>query len=136
MIERSDGIIDDVPIPFFPLLAETYPTAKFILTQRDKASWLASMKTHWGGKKNPDDPDLLAFRLALRHEVYGCTAFDRDVLSERFDRHHRAVDAFFAACPGRLLRLNLIERNGWPPLCEFLGCPPVDHPFPWLGRAR
>jgi hypothetical protein len=51
---------------------------------------------------------------------------DRAFLTDYFRRHTEAVKA--AIAPERLLVYEV--REGWAPLCGFLGVPVPDEPFP------
>jgi hypothetical protein len=56
---------------------------------------------------------------------------DRDYLIERYDRHVREVQESIA--PDSLLTFNV--KAGWQPLCDFLGVPVPDGPFPRVNDA-
>jgi hypothetical protein len=51
---------------------------------------------------------------------------DRAFMVDYFQRHTEAVKAAFP--PERLLVYEV--KQGWEPLCAFLGVPVPDHPFP------
>jgi hypothetical protein len=51
---------------------------------------------------------------------------------EVFERHNEAVRR--RVPPERLLVFDV--REGWPPLCAFLGVEDPDKPFPHLNEAR
>lgn len=94
------------------------------------------MQRHWRDKKDPEDPDLLALRMALRQQVYKCVRFEEETLSRVYDQHHRDVEAFFRPCPEEgLLVLNLIAGEGWKKLCRLLERPVPDMPFPHKGSS-
>jgi len=44
ILKKYQGITDITTAPFYPQLDKTYPGSKFILTVRDKGTWLKSMK--------------------------------------------------------------------------------------------
>jgi hypothetical protein len=56
---------------------------------------------------------------------------DRDYAMEVFERHTEKVRR--RVPPGRLLVYEV--GQGWGPLCEFLGVPEPDEPFPHLNEA-
>ena len=57
---------------------------------------------------------------------------DRDYAIELFERHNEAVR--LRVPPERLLVFDV--REGWAPLCDFLGVEAPDEPFPRLNEAR
>lgn len=129
---------------FFALdLVAAYPDAKIILVERDVDAWFRSVdeaivQTTWGWRA-----DL--FTCVLAPLVGGATGLTiRKVLlgffearsvdelrahaKERYKRHYAEIRA--AVPPERLLHFDL--RDGWAPLCAFLGHDEVpDVPFPY-----
>jgi hypothetical protein len=126
-------------------LAAAYPEAKLILTVRDPDSWYDSVsKTIFKPRIDPPrglaglgsrlaetvSPDVRAF-LAMTRETVERPIFD-DRLADRahmtsvFTRHVEEVRAAFPA--DRLLTFR--AADGWAPLCEFLGTPVPDQPYP------
>ncbi|WP_425052277.1 hypothetical protein [Psychromarinibacter sp. S121] len=81
----------------FPLLAEDYPDAKFLLNTRDKQDWLRDRAQYRDG-----------LYLELAKERTGMS--DRGVLNmwaDDFHRHHDMVCTHFANQPGRLLEFDI-----------------------------
>jgi hypothetical protein len=117
---------------FFRELAAAYPDAKFILTHRDPESWADSFgqTIHMAlqGRENAP-PDKRAW-LEMAYGVIAATGFhsglDRDGLVKGFIAHNEAVKAVIPA--NRLLVYQV--KEGWEPLCAFLGAPVPDEPFP------
>jgi hypothetical protein len=129
--ERYDALIDIPVIPFYKELDLAHPGSRFILTVREKESWLESCRTF--GRFQPD------LRLPLRGQelrmlVYGTVHFDRGRFSEAYDRHHRDVHDYFRERPDDLLVLNICAGEGWERLCPFLGHDVPGVPFPWVNR--
>ena len=126
-------------------LADAYPDAKLVLTVRDPDSWYDSVRrTIFKIRIDPPggvagaaarlaekvSPDLRAF-LAMTHETIEQPLFDgrltdRAYMTSVFTRHIEQVQAAFPA--GRLLTFR--ATDGWPPLCDFLGVPVPDRPYP------
>jgi hypothetical protein len=126
-------------------LAAAYPRAKLILTVRDPDSWYDSARATIF-KQSIDaprglarlplrlieavSPDFRAF-LAMDRETIERSLFedrlaDREYMIAAFRRHIDEVQAAFPA--DRLLTYRVGE--GWEPLCEFLGVPVPDQPYP------
>lgn len=117
---------------FFRELAEVYPKAKFVLTVRSPESWADSFgETIYmalaGRDQAPEDKKAW---LDMATKVIHATGFpaglDRDGLMRGFNAHNAAVRAAIPA--DRLLVYEV--KDGWAPLCAFLGKPVPDDPFP------
>lgn len=119
---------------YYRELASHFPEARVILTTRDPGAWHASMCR-----------TLVPLRRALTQWIPGMRVLakltDRLIWDGTFDgriedkghalavfeEHCEAVRQSVAA--DRLLEFDV--RDGWPPLCEFLGVPvPKNVPFP------
>lgn len=127
---------------FGPELVAAYPDAKVVLVERDADAWFRSFDESiiqtmyhplWRylaalGARYVAEVDALtttwakhAFKATTRDEF---RANARDTYRE----HYRAIRA--ATPPERLLEYDL--RDGWEPLCAFLGRPVPDVPFPHI----
>lgn len=117
---------------FFRELLAAYPSAKFVLTLRSPESWADS----FGGtiyqllagreQAPPETRDWLEMSAAVIAKTGFPEGLDRDGLMEAFVAHNDAVKATIP--PDRLLVFE--ARQGWGPLCEFLGVAAPDEPFP------
>ena len=125
---------------FWRELARHLPDAKVILTVRDPDDWFDSVQATIApflaarGSHSSPHVDAIAH---MGHELVGVQVF-ADRLSDRphamriFREHIAAVQAEIA--PVRLLTFDLQE--GWPPLCDFLGVPVPDIPFPKTNSSK
>jgi Sulfotransferase domain len=124
---------------FWRELVEAYPEAKVVLTVRDPQAWYDSAAhtispslsppfwvrlLTWRRESGPDPLDDIQ-RLTSEHE-YGGEFSDREQAVSAFEQHVAAVRAYVPA--DRLLVFDV--REGWGPLCEFLGVPEPAEPFP------
>ena len=119
---------------FYAELAERYPDAKVILSSRDPERWYESMsqtilKTmsddlKQGSDVRADNPMRFA-GLLIAEKAFG-RDFSRENVIAEFKRHEQEVRDTIAA--ERLLVFD--ARQGWEPLCEFLGVPVPDEEFP------
>ena len=117
---------------FFRELLKEYPSAKFILTERDPEKWAdsfaATIYTLLAGKDEAP-PEMRAW-LDMAGDVIAKTGFppglDRDALVEAFIAHTNAVKETIPA--SQLLVFEV--RQGWKPLCDFLGTPVPATEFP------
>lgn len=117
---------------FFRELLEAYPSARFVLTQRNPENWADSFSaTIYKLLAGRDEaPDEMKAWLAMADSVIAKTGFpaglDREGLIEAFLAHNEAVKKIVPA--SQLLVYEV--KQGWGPLCEFLQVPPPDEPFP------
>ena len=134
LLQGYDGITDITVAPFYAQLDRLYPGSKFILTVRDKASWLRSLEEHWRTKpafsEKPGRETKMKIRRFLRATVYGCYVFNRDRMSYVYDLHYRNVVEYFDGRPESLLILNVVAGEGWEKLCPFLNKPVPELSFP------
>ncbi|NUW43589.1 sulfotransferase family protein [Nonomuraea rhodomycinica] len=140
-------------------LAETYPDAKVVLTVRDPRAWHRSIDMLMSGpgasaaaldgrslEELPEQARTITTsmgRMRPALEVIGRCYFGPDwshgqgvpsekLAVEAFERHVAAVKAGVPA--ERLLVFDV--REGWGPLCAFLGVEAPDEPFPRLNDAE
>jgi Sulfotransferase domain len=125
-------------------LAETFPTARIILTVRDAESWYDSVHSTifqmFGDGPPPPRvaearrvvPGLDVFtdfhRRMIWDGFFGGRFADREYAIAVYERHNAAV--LREAPADRLLTIS--AGAGWEPLCAFLGVPVPDEPYPHL----
>jgi len=139
--------VTDVASLYAPQLIEAYPKARVVLCYRDPDAWAVSLDTTvvgivtgWEG--------LLVRRWA--EPLTGTFAFTqlwdvlrgwfevetveemRAIYKKRYRVHYDAVRALVP--PERLLEYRL--GDGWGPLCDFLGKPVPDIPFPKVNEGK
>jgi len=134
LLDDYDGIADITVAPFYRELDKIYPNSKFILTVRDKASWLESLKLHWDERPPFNDPKEeeihLKIRRFLRASAYGVYKFARERLSNVYDTHLSDVLEYFKDKSDSLLVIDICSGEGYEKLCPFLGIPMLDQEFP------
>jgi len=117
---------------FFRELNAAYPDAKFILGDRDPERWAESFSEtiYRLISESKTAPEHLREWLDMAREVIRQTGIpmdsDRDELAAAFTAHLGAVRDEIPV--ERLLVYDV--RDGWAPLCAFLGVPVPDEPFP------
>jgi hypothetical protein len=122
--------VQDMPWPLmYRDLDRAFPGARFILTWRETDRWLASICSHFA--RNPAVLQALTYGPEAAFPI-GHEARYREV----YDAHNVDVRSYFRDRPGDLLEMNLSQGDGWAPLCEFLGAPIPDVPFPASNTAR
>jgi hypothetical protein len=135
MADSNSDILDDVdvamdsPIPLlFPQLDKKYPNSKFILTTRNKDSWLESM--HWlftHGKVIWNWPKSTQ---AYHRKFYGTIKYDKNILSNHYDLFHQKVFEYFKDRPRDLLVINIDRRININDICDYLDKPRINIQFP------
>ena len=121
---------------FWREIAAAFPAAKIILTTREPKAWYDSAYSSiYAAAMQPlpetgVDP-VFASLWHMSREVVWDAVFDG-----RFDDEGHAIEAYEEnnrrvideVDPDRLLVFEVTE--GWKPLCDFLGVPIPDEPFP------
>lgn len=130
-----------------------YPDAKVILTIRDTNAWYDSVhKTLWQDMpRTPEQKAAVAERIktdekfravAPVFETVGKTLWgeegfmegrfpDREFITQKFEKWTQHVKASVPADQLLIYRV----RDGWEPLCKFLGVPVPSEEFPRLNSA-
>jgi hypothetical protein len=136
---------------FYRELIEAYPDAKVLLSVRDPEAWERSMRdTVWGviwgdslirhlssasAVVDPKWRGYLELMKGLLWEGRGTLAdrhSERDGLIESFNRHTAAVKQAVPA--DRLLVWD--AKEGWEPLCRFLGVDVPPMPLPHVNDSQ
>jgi hypothetical protein len=121
-------------------LARHFPEAKVILTVRDPDAWFDSVQATIapfiaarGRHLSPHVNAIaeMAYRTIVA-PIFEDRLSDRDHATRVFREHIAAVKAEIPA--HRLLVLDL--REGWQPLCDFLGVEVPDVPFPKTNSSK
>ncbi len=133
-VEQHTAFVD-TPVPmFYRELDQRWPGSTFILTVRDKADWLDSMK--WLRTEGRKIWQPRPIREQYKRDFYGTNAFDREPLSDTFDRYHEEVLAHFEGREGDLLRLNIIESSNTSALIDFLDLDAEPISWPRANASR
>lgn len=126
-----EGYVSTVDWPnatFYRELADAYPEAKVILTERDPQAWFESTQSTIFARDVSDPPanpfDEMVSKVIVR--LFDGRMHDRDHVISVFERHNREVRETIPA--NRLLVYEVAQ--GWEPLCAFLGKPVPAGPMP------
>jgi len=110
-----------------------FPDAKVILTVRDPEAWWQSTAKLVNLHNTLVESSKFVPRFgALQRLFRNCEravtggSFDHDHVVARFNAHNAEVKA--TVPPERLLVFEV--KDGWEPLCKFLGAPVPNEPFP------
>ncbi|MBO9518700.1 MAG: hypothetical protein J7493_11590 [Porphyrobacter sp.] len=111
-------------------LAERYPEAKVVLSVRDPDSWFDSVTATIFSQSMQGSLAGSPVETMMRGVVFdafkGGDILDREFMTDWFVRRNQAVRD--ALPPERLLVFS--AKEGWEPLCDFLGVPVPYGPFP------
>lgn len=130
-----DGFGSTVDWPtaaFYRELLSEYPSARFVLTLRSPESWAASFGStiyKLIAGRNEAPPEMQDW-LEMVHSVIAKSGLTDDLnddgLMKAFVAHNESVKATIPA--SQLLVFEV--KDGWEPLCSFLGTDVPDEPFP------
>jgi hypothetical protein len=121
-------------------LADFYPESKVILSVRDPEGWFKSVHdTIYPtsiGLLEAEDEQLKRWATwgnrLIWQNTFGGRAQDKAHAIDVFNANTRAVTDTIPA--NRLLVFEAAQ--GWEPLCEFLGCPVPDEPYPRVNSTE
>ena len=125
---------------FWRELASFYPEAKVILTVRDPDEWFDSVQatiTPFAASHGQNENAMTNAISGLAHRlvvdgVFDNRISDRAFATDAFNAHIAEVQAALPA--SRLLTFDV--RQGWEPLCAFLGVPVPGITFPKLNSSK
>lgn len=120
--------LTDTPIPsFYRELDARFPGSRFILTVRERDSWLQSCRKQFTERAGAAQSDA---HRRLFEDMYGTNVFDAQRFAEGYERFVAGVHEHFRGRPSDLLVLDVTAGDGWEKLCPFLGCRVPELPFP------
>lgn len=127
-----ESAVDWPTAGFFRELHAKYPDARFVLTVRSPESWVESFgetiyKLLAGRDEAPPEMrEWLEMAVAVITKTGFPPGLDREALRAAFVAHNEAVQEEIPS--DRLLTFEV--RQGWGPLCSFLGVDEPNEPFP------
>jgi hypothetical protein len=129
--------VDGPSAVYYRQMMEAFPGAKIILTVRDSERWYQSTyDTLYQFARNSEEnpPDIHSFQARMYRMtkamvwdgIFGGRFSEKEYAIEVFRRHNQEV--VDSVDPGNLLVYDV--KQGWAPLCAFLGveAPPEDFP--------
>jgi hypothetical protein len=130
-----NSAVDWPACSFYEQLIDLYPDAKVLHTVRDPEKWYESVRNtiYPSTQEAGDSPDRRAHLHMIKTLIWQRTFHgrfeDKQHALAIFEQHNREVTQRVPA--ERLLVYDV--REGWEPLCRFLGVPvPKDTAFPRL----
>ncbi|KAF6826966.1 nad dependent epimerase [Colletotrichum plurivorum] len=145
LLHSHGAVSSDTPaVAFAEELVAAYPDAKVVLVEREVESWYVSFRR--GVLGNMFDPLVNVIYQLDRFYVHPIGKIHKTVVDgwlgvrsledadrvarERYREHYELVRRITPK--ERLLEFDL--KDGWAPLCEFLGKPVPKEPFPHLNE--
>ncbi|HEX6289914.1 MAG TPA: sulfotransferase [Herpetosiphonaceae bacterium] len=124
---------------FYRQLMAHYPDAKVLLSVRDPAKWYTSaLNTIYSSHRPSLENWLFRLNPRTRHKWRMINNIWKATFHGRFEDQAYAIDVFKRhnaevqrAVPAERLLVYDVKQ-GWEPLCRFLGVPVPDTPFPHL----
>ena len=123
------AIVDWPGGSFWPELTAAYPDALVLLSVRDPESWYRSATNtilHGFTHELEVPNEWMESLRKLFHDRFSDDFENPTAMMDAFERHN---DAVRAAIPASRL-LEWTPGDGWDPICERLGLPVPDAPFP------
>ena len=129
IFDGYEAAVDWPVCAFWEELMDVSPDAKFILSKRDAEKWFASasntiFKSMAGF--DSEDPHGKMIQTLIVDNTFGGDVANAEHAKAIFDAHNAEVQEKMPA--DRLLVFEAVD--GWQPLCEFLGVPVPDEPYP------
>ena len=121
--QNADAVVDFPGNFFWEEILEAFPDSKVVLSEREEDSWIKSAVNQLQEKRTS------FYTLAYSHinAVSGSTNPSSTCVSrKRYRIHNHRVKSLVP--PGKLLVFNV--KQGWKPLCDFLGCEVPTVAFP------
>jgi hypothetical protein len=129
LLSGYSALVDWPGASFWSELTSAFPDALVLLSVRDPEAWYRSaINTIFVGLDQAPaemQPWMRTVR-KLMHDRFSDDFDDEPAMVAAFRRHNDAVRA--AIPPARLLEWS--PGDGWAPICERLGLPVPDEPFP------
>ena len=123
------SVTDNPACVYWRELAEYYPGAKVVLTVRDAHAWFESCIETINSPRMLASLDGSPVRRMLEGTYlrqFGDKVADRAFMTEWYERYNQ--DVVDTIAPERLLVFH--PKEGWEPLCAFLGIEVPAEPFP------
>jgi hypothetical protein len=131
-----DAVTDTPVASVYRELSHLYPEARFVLTVRDKSSWLDSCSGFFDRAipSEKSSSPYLEYCATIRRRLYGRTDFDPYDFEAAYRKHVAGITEWFAQIPERLLIMDITAGESWEKLCAFLHAEIPDKPFPHRNR--
>ncbi|PSR76410.1 P-loop containing nucleoside triphosphate hydrolase protein [Coniella lustricola] len=134
ILAGNEGVADFPAAVFVKELLDAYPEAAVLLTIRSEDAWYQSMMSTLWHAHSRRPADATSSMAALSHK-YHTYCWNNDFPAHGRQHYHKHNDLVRESANGRAF-LEFDVKDGWAPLCAFLGIAVPDEPFPrkddWL----
>ena len=137
--QNADAVVDLPGNFFWEEILEAFPDCKVILSERDEDSWLQSWENHLKMLQSDRFQIILRDKLSktgrkvnvianscVEASLGSTNPKSTCVFRKRYRMHNHRVKSIVP--PEKLLVFNV--KQGWKPLCDFLGCEVPTSAFP------
>lgn len=132
--DNQDGTVDGATALHYQYLDIRFPNSKFILTTKNLTDWLDLAKKELDGLELQEriSKGLHIYEPTVRSisSNWGCSEYREDYLIQKYYSHHNSVVSYFAGRPDKLIVVDTSSPCGWKGICEHLGEPIPECPFP------
>ena len=135
LFEGFGSAVDFPACSSYKALADHYPDAKVVLTVRDPERWFESTQETIFERRWIEylrKAEMGKFIQLTVNDYLQDRMHDKAHLIQRFQEHIEAVRQSIPA--SRLLVFEV--KDGWGPLCKFLGLPEPDTDFPFVNDTE
>jgi hypothetical protein len=130
ILDGHQAVTNGTGLPYKDL-DRRYPGSKFILTVREKNSWLASQRAYRAFQAERQvSAETRAEQRLIDREIYGAEKFDAGKWIAAYDNQVKDVLDYFRDRPNDFLVMDISGGDGWEKLCLFLSCSVPGEPFP------
>ena len=139
VFQNADAVVDFPGNFFWEEILEAFPDSKVILSEREEVSWVKSLENHLELREVERSRNFFHVKLSPTarkmdlvlyphiNAILGSTNSKSACISrKRYRMHNHRVKSLVP--PEKLLVYNV--KQGWKPLCEFLGCEVPKVAFP------
>ena len=146
LLKGYNSLTDAPGCFFYRELADRYPDAKVLLSIRSAESWWKSASATVMANDAPADGPPISGDMGKMFQAMGAylgrqhgaqsswdsMSANKDAAIASFERHNESVRKYIK--PERLLVFE--AKQGWAPLCKFLGVPVPDKPYPRVNTTE
>lgn len=138
--QNADAVVDIPGNFFYEEILESFPECKVVLSEREEDSWVKSVTHHFENMVVSDS--YISYIISMLSATAAKITYVTDshltaffgslnpkstyVFRKRHRIHNQRVKSIVSA--DKLLVYNV--KQGWKPLCDFLGCTAPAIPFP------
>ncbi len=128
---KFDAMTDLSVARFYKELDNAFPNSKFILTVRDKESWLNSCSKFFAKGNH----QFFKWQ-RVNIDMYGSNSFDSSLFEQAHSKHMEDVKVYFESRPNDLLIMDIPNGDGWDKLCTFLNVDKPQVTFPKANASK